>query len=350
MGKKTPLFDKHIELKGRMVEFAGYELPVQYEGIIAEHNAVRTKVGLFDVSHMTEFLLTGAGSIDFLERVMTNSFKNLVSGKVRYTPMCYPDGGTIDDLLIYCLEENKYIIVGNACNHSKDYEHLNAQKTKDVELVDCSNKIAQLALQGPLATSVLNCLTEQELPIGYYSFKDKIKVGTVECLVSKTGYTGEDGYELYCCSDDAHKLFSLLIAHPDVTPCGLGCRDTLRFEAGMPLYGHELTEEISPLESGLSFAVKMEKEDFIGKDELLNSPKRFRIGLKLIDRGIARGGEKVLLNGREIGFITSGTHCPTLGGAYAMAIVDDESLQYDIVIRGKNVSAQRCNIPFYNKG
>ncbi len=349
MAKKTPLFNKHIELKGRMVEFAGYELPVQYEGIIAEHNAVRSRVGLFDVSHMTEFMLTGEGSLNFLNYVMTNSFDNLMPGKVRYSPMCYSSGGTVDDLLIYCIEKNKYIIVGNACNHDKDFSYLMEHKLPNVELVDCTDKIAQLALQGPMANSVLQDLTDQELPTVYYSFKDKFMVGDIECLVSKTGYTGEDGFELYCKAEDAEKLFGKLCLHPEVIPCGLGCRDTLRFEAGMPLYGHELTEDINPIESGLSFAVKTQKNDFIGKEALLKQSARFRIGLKLIDRGIARGDEKVLLNGKEVGFVTSGTHCPTLGGAYAMAIVDQDSETYDISIRGKNILAQKCSLPFYKK-
>ncbi len=349
MGKKTPLYNNHIEQKGRMVEFAGYDLPVQYEGIVAEHNAVRSKAGLFDVSHMTEFLLTGDNSIECLNKILTNSFDSLEPGRVRYSPMCYPDGGTVDDLLVYCITKNRYIIVGNAANHEKDYEYISQNLIDEVEFKDQSDKIAQLALQGPLAKEILQTLVSSDLPSAYYSFVDKMKVSGIECLVSKTGYTGEDGYELYCKAEDAGKLYSAIIAHPDVTPCGLGCRDTLRFEAGMPLYGHELSQNISPIDCGLNFAVKFNKEDFIGKKALEQGTPNFRIGLQITGRGIARGGEEIMVGDIKVGVVTSGTHCPTLGGAYAMAIVDSDAEVYEIVIRGKRVGAKRCELPFYNK-
>ncbi len=349
MGVQTPLYAKHIEYKGRMVEFAGHDLPVQYEGIIAEHVAVRTKAGIFDVSHMTEFMLTGRDALANLNRILTNSFDTLKPGRVRYSPMCYDNGGTVDDLLVYCFAPNRYLIVGNACNHEKDFKHLCDHIIGDVEIRDYSERIAQLALQGPLATEVLQQLCEHELPKVYYSFVEKMKIGTVECLVSKTGYTGEDGYELYCEATDAVKLFDMLIANPNVSPCGLGARDTLRFEASMPLYGHELSADITPLECGLGFAVKMDKESFIGRKGLGNPTNRFRVGLQLTGRGIARGEEKVMLGDKEVGFVTSGTHSPTLGGAYAMAIVDTDAEEYDIVIRGKNVAAKKVAMPFYSK-
>ncbi len=349
MGNKTPLYEDHIAQGGRMVDFAGFMLPVQYEGIVAEHNAVRRSAGLFDVSHMTEFHIKGPDALSYLNRLCTNSFDNLSPGRVRYSPMCYEDGGTVDDLIIYRFCSNSFLVVGNACNHEKDYAHLCKMISGDVTLVDISKTTAQLALQGPCSAQVLQRLTTDELPTIYYSFKERVMVSGVHCLVSKTGYTGEDGYELYCRSVDVGRLFAAIAAEPEVTLCGLGCRDTLRFEASMPLYGHELSPDITPLECGLNFAVKLDKPDFIGRDALLKPSKRQRIGLKLTGRGIARGGEKVFANGSEVGFVTSGSHCPSLDGAYAMAIVDCDEQDYEIVIRGKSVAARRCNLPFYSK-
>ncbi len=346
MSDKTPFFQKHCEHGGRMVEFAGFMLPVQYEGVISEHNAVRNAAGLFDVSHMSEFMLTGSQSLENLNRIMTNSFDNLAVGRVRYTPLCYADGGTVDDLLVYRLAEEKYMIVGNACNHQKDFEHISSHLKGDATLVDTSDETAQLALQGPLAEKILLELTDGALPEKYYSFNENIVVAGVPCLVSATGYTGEKGFELYIDADKALPVFDALATHDSVTLCGLGCRDTLRFEAAMPLYGHELGEGITPLECGLDFAVKLNKPDFIGKQALLQPSKRQRIGLKLTGRGIARGEEAIFVGEDKVGFITSGTHCPTLGGAYAMAIVDRIVDSYDIEIRGKRISAERRDLPF----
>ncbi len=347
MSLKTPFYEKHIENNGRMVDFAGFLLPVQYEGIIAEHNAVRNSAGLFDVSHMTEFILSGRDALKNLDCIFTNSFETLKVGVVRYTPMCYPDGGTVDDLLVYRLCDERYMLVGNACNHQKDFDHIKSLLKGDVKLVDNSDFTAQLALQGPMAEQVVAQLTDQQLPQKYYTFKENVVIAGVNCLVSTTGYTGEKGYEFYCEADGAGALFDALASNKDVTLCGIGCRDTLRFEAAMPLYGHELSEKITPIQCSLEFAVKLQKPAFLGKEALSQPASSSRIGLKLLGRGIARGEEKVFLGDRCVGFITSGTHCPTLGGAYAMAIVEKgEDTEFEIEIRSKRVSAEKCELPF----
>ncbi len=347
MPKQTPFYNKHIEHGGRMVDFADYLLPVQYEGIIAEHNAVRNAVGLFDVSHMTEFILQGSDTLKNLEYIFTNTFENLKVGVVRYSPMCFPDGGTVDDLLVYRLCDERYMIVGNACNHQKDFEHIRSLLIGDVTIKDRSAETAQLALQGPLTKDVVSRLTEQELPERYYTFKENIIIAGVNCLVSTTGYTGEKGYEFYCDTANAEQLFNALASESEVTLCGLGCRDTLRFEAAMPLYGHELSENITPLWCGLDFAVKLDKPDFVGKEALTKPVDKCRIGLKISGRGIARGGENVFVGDKNVGFITSGTHCPTLGGAFAMAIIEKcDETNFEIEIRGKKIAAEKCKLPF----
>lgn len=360
MERKTPLYDCHVALKGKIVPFAGYLLPVQYEksGIIAEHMAVRTKAGLFDVSHMGEFHLFGTDALKNLQFLLCNDYTNLKDGFVRYSPMCYDNGGVVDDLLVYQISENNYFIVVNAANREKDSQWIQAHLFGDVAFEDISDDIAQLALQGPLAEQILKPLTKETLPQKNYTFVKEMSVSDIPCLVSRTGYTGEDGFELYCAKEDAAQLWNLILEAGEpygLIPCGLGARDTLRLEASMPLYGHEMDETITPIETNLSFFVKMQKADFIGKSamEEMGTPSRMRIGLSITGRGIAREQCKVYKDGKEIGWVTSGTHCPYLGRAVAMAILSCENTEpgtcVQIDVRGRMVDAEVISLPFYKR-
>ncbi len=354
MEKKTALYDKHIAAGGKMVPFAGFLLPVQYQsGIIAEHRSVRRQAGLFDVSHMGEFLLQGQDAENNLNRILTNDFSGLLPGGVRYSPMCYEDGGTVDDLLVYLLGEHRYYIVVNAANKDKDFAWMQEHLSGDAALRDVSGQIAQLALQGPASQSILETVAKEEfIPGKYYTFVERAQVEGIPCLISRTGYTGEDGFEIYCETKDAARLWDTLLAAgtaAGVVPCGLGARDTLRLEAGMPLYGHELSPRITPREAGLGFFVKMEKPDFIGKAAMIEPRSKKRIGLKLKERGIAREGTKVFDGGKEVGVVTSGTISPMLETAIAMAIVsaDVDASELLLEIRGKKIVAEVTKLPFY---
>ena len=358
MEQKTPLYERHEAAKGKIVPFAGYLLPVQYPtGVIAEHMAVRERCGLFDVSHMGEVILKGPDALKNLQNLLTNDFTNMRPGRVRYSPMCTGRGGVVDDLIVYMLDEGKYLVVVNAANRHKDVQWMKEHLCGDVQFSDISDGVAQLALQGPRARDILKKVMDEGLiPEKYYTFTERAKVGGIECLVSQTGYTGEHGYELYCAPQDAGKLWDLLLGagkDEGLIPCGLGARDTLRLEAAMPLYGHEMDDEVSPLETGLSFAVKLGKEDFIGKSAILRrgEPAIERVGLQVTGRGIARGSEDVYIGERKIGRTTSGTHCPYLGEAVAMALVDKGSLPQgaccEIDVRGRRIEAKAVPLPFY---
>ncbi len=358
--KKTPLYGAHVACGGKMVPFAGYMLPVQYSGVIDEHLAVRKKAGLFDVSHMGEVWIEGPDALANIMNLYTNAFMKLADGRVRYSPMCNEKGGTVDDLLVYRYNENRYLIVVNAANRDKDVAFMKSHLFGDVTLSDVSDEYAQIALQGPFSLDILKKVCkEEDIPAQYYSFKDSVSVAGISCLLSQTGYTGEHGYELYCAAGDATALWEALLEagkEDGLIPCGLGARDTLRLEAAMPLYGHEMNDEISPLETGLNFAVKMTKDDFIGKTALEDrgEPSITRVGLKITGRGIAREDNKVFFGENEIGHTTSGTHCPYLGGAYAMALIHKEHSEVgtviDVEIRGKKVSAEVVPLPFYKHG
>lgn len=360
MELKTPLYDWHKENGGKIVPFAGYLLPVQYKtGVITEHMAVRQKAGLFDVSHMGEIIIEGEDALKNINNILTNDFTSLQDNRVRYSPMCNEEGGIIDDLIVYRYNQNKYLLVVNASNKEKDFNWIKEHLTGSVTANDRSNNIGQVALQGPNSKLILSKLIdESKLPQKYYSFESTCDIAGVICLVSQTGYTGEFGYELYCNTNDTIRLWTELLKVGEeygLIPCGLGARDTLRFEASMPLYGHELNDEITPFEAGLNFAIKMAKEDFIGKAALEGKtpPKRKRIGLKLMGRGIARENCDVYVNDEKIGMTTSGTHCPFLGAAYAMALVDadksDSGKEVEIEVRGKRIVAEIVDMPFYKR-
>lgn len=355
--KKTPLYEAHVKLGGKIVDFGGWALPVQYSSILDEHKAVRERAGLFDVSHMGEIMVTGNGAFDFLQYVVTNDITTMTENRCRYTPVCYEDGGTVDDILIYKYSDTHYLLVVNASNTDKDYEwFVKNSKGFDVKIENQSADWAQVALQGPKFMDVLNNLKiEGELPQKNYTFNPEIKLNSVPCLISRTGYTGEDGIEIYCKASDGEKIHEMLMAagkEIDMLPCGLGARDTLRFESSMPLYGHELSAEITPKEAGLGFAIKLNKESFIGKEALVAEAKRTRIGLKLIDKGIAREHYDVYVGDKLVGFTTSGGIAPTVGGNLAMALVDvdykDEAI-FEIEVRNRRLKAEKVAMPFYKR-
>lgn len=361
MELKTPLYDAHVKAGGKIVPFAGYLLPVQYgTGVITEHMAVREKAGLFDVSHMGEVLCQGKDALANLQKLLTNDFTNMVDGQARYSPMCNENGGTVDDLIVYKRGDNDYFIVVNAANKDKDYQWMLDHQFGEVTFTDASSQYGQIALQGPKAMEILKKLTaEENILKKYYHAVFDTEVAGIPCIISKTGYTGEDGVELYLASENAEKMWdALLEAGKDdgLIPCGFGARDTLRMEAAMPLYGHEMDDEISPLETGLKFAVKMGKEeDFIGKKamEERGEPEITRIGLKVTGRGIIREHQDIYIGEKKIGHTTSGTHCPFLGYPIAMALVDAGSVEIgnkvEVDVRGRKVEAEVIALPFYKR-
>ena len=360
MDKKTPLYERHVAWKGKIVPFGGFLMPVQYEaGIIAEHMAVREKAGLFDVSHMGEVIFEGPGALATLNHLLTNDYTNLAVGRVRYGVMCQEDGGCLDDLIVYRMGEEKYLVVVNASNHDKDVAHMKQHLLPETTFTDISEETGLLALQGPASKEIAAKILEAgELPTQYYSFREHVVICGVECIASRTGYTGEYGYEIFCPADKAPVLWeAILEAGKDagILPCGLGARDTLRLEAAMPLYGHEMDETVSPLETGLDFGVKMGKEDFIGKAGIeARGLSRERIGLRVTGRGIVREHADVYKDGALIGHTTSGTFCPYLKGSYAMALVSKGAAPIgaavEAEVRGKRVSCEVVELPFYKRG
>jgi len=372
LGKRTVLYPKHVALGAKMVEFGGWEMPVQYKSILEEHHAVRTAAGLFDVSHMGELEISGPGSLAFLQRLLTNDLAKMTVGQAVYSLMCYPSGGIIDDLLVYKLAEEKYWLVVNAGNKDKDWawlkeqlleeqQHKGASPKQEVRIRDLSEEIGQLALQGSLAQQILagiSAVSLENLPYFHFVFSE---IAGTKVLLSRTGYTGEDGFEIYLAAEKTPMMWDRLLQVGEgqgLLPAGLGARDTLRFEAGLPLYGHELTETITPLEAGLGFFVAWQKEDFIGKEPLLKQkeegPARKLVGFTMLERGIARAGYALEKDGISIGEVTSGSFAPTLeqnlGLGYVLsqeAFVDNE---ISVVIRGKGLQAKIIKKPFYKRG
>ncbi|NLN42502.1 MAG: glycine cleavage system aminomethyltransferase GcvT [Clostridiales bacterium] len=360
--KKTPLYDTHVALGGKIIDFGGWALPVQYSSILNEHHAVRNAAGLFDVSHMGEILIEGSGAQEFIQQMITNDISKMSPGRIVYSPMCYRNGGTVDDLLVYQLDTNRYLLVVNASNTQKDYEWLRDNcNTKDLAIKDVSADYGLIAIQGPASQKILQKLISIPLEeIRFFRFVDNVEVAGVKALISRTGYTGEDGFELYVSSDQTVKLWEEIMeagANEGLVPAGLGARDTLRFEAALPLYGQELSPNISPLEAGLDRFVKLNKQDFIGKDALVEQSeeglKRKLEGFEMIDRGMPRTGYKVQADGKDIGFVTSGGLAPTLKKNVGLALV---RIQYSnlqdeffIQVRGKSLKARVISTPFYLK-
>ncbi len=358
---KTPLYDRHAALGGKIVPFAGYYLPVQYEsGVIAEHMAVRRACGLFDVSHMGEVLLEGKGALDTLNHLLCNDMSGMADGQVRYSPMCNERGGVVDDLMAAKLDDMRYFLIVNAANRHKDVAWIRDHLLPDTVMTDLSDGIAQVALQGPFAPQILAKLCKDEdIPKKYYYFTKRGAVAGVECMIARTGYTGELGYEIYCANADAGKLWDALLeagAEEGLIPCGLGARDTLRMEAAMPLYGHEMDDTISPIETGLGYFVKLDKNEFIGRDAMLaaGEPKRARVGYRVTGRGIVREHCDVYnAEGAVIGHTTSGTHAPFLGCPVAMALIDPAYAAVGTKafadVRGRQIEMEVVPLPFYKR-
>lgn len=358
--QQTPLYETHIKYGGKIVEFGGWSLPVQYTGILDEHKSVREKAGLFDVSHMGEVLVKGPDALVFLQRLVTNDVARIVDTQVQYSPMCYPDGGTVDDLLIYKRAKDEYLLVINAANIEKDWQWIqDNSKGYQVELTNLSAETAEVALQGPLAENILSKLTSAALAeLKYYWFIPEAEVAGKKVMISRTGYTGEDGFEIYCQPDDAAALWEAIMEAGKpcgLVPAGLGCRDTLRFEATLPLYGHELSAEITPLEAGLGKFVALDKGEFNGCEILAQQQqtgvKRKIAGFVLTGRGVPRAEYPVVYEGRQIGLVTTGSYAPTLEKNMGLAIVEAEfakiGQQFSVEIRGKEVSAEVVAKPFY---
>ncbi|WP_347552898.1 glycine cleavage system aminomethyltransferase GcvT [Pseudalkalibacillus hwajinpoensis] len=359
---KTPLYETYQAMGAKTIDFGGWALPVQFSSIKEEHEAVRTRAGLFDVSHMGEIDVRGNGALDYLQKMMTNDISKLMVNGAQYTAMCYEDGGTVDDLLVYKQAEDHYLLVVNAANTEKDYKWLEDHLETGVSINNISSQMAQLAIQGPEAENILQRLTDVDLStVGFFKFQDDVLIDGIKVLVSRTGYTGEDGFELYTAWEDAPALWNVILSagEPEhILPCGLGARDTLRFEAKLALYGQELTKDISPLEAGIGFAVKTGKEaDFIGKSALLaqreNGLKRKLVGIEMIDRGIPRTHYPVYKGDVLIGEVTTGTQSPTLKKNVGLALIKKEfteiGTELDVEIRKKRVSAIVVPSPFYKR-
>jgi aminomethyltransferase len=363
--RRTPLHEEHLEAGGRMIPFAGFLLPVQYSSLEEEHHAVRSSAGLFDVSHMGEIIISGSGALDFVQRVSCNDHSKLTVGRAQYTALMYPQGTFVDDLLVHRTAEHEFLLVVNAANTAKDFAYLAelANGEDGVEVVDRSADFAQLAIQGPVARAILQPLATVDLDqIRYYRFIS----GTVAdrpALIARTGYTGEDGFELYVDPADAPALWQALIEEGrphGMLPAGLGARDTLRLEAGMLLYGNDIDDTTTPYEAGLDWIVKLEKGDFIGRDVLelqhADGVERRLVGFEMIDPGICRHGHEVLLAADaqdNVGHVTSGTHLPTLGRPMGMAYLPVEAIdvghEFFVGIRGRVARARVVELPFYSR-
>jgi len=360
--KKTRFNELHKKLGGKMIEFCGWEMPVEYSGIIPEHMAVRTKAGLFDVSHMGEVLVTGKQALAYVQWLTPNDAARLAPGQVQYTALMTPESTFVDDMLVYCIGPEEYFLVVNAANVDKDFAWI-AGHTQgfEVRVENPSDAYSQLALQGPLAEKILQPLTGIDLA-GMRSFHwAKGKVLGKDCLVSRTGYTGEDGFEIYLAPSDAERVWDRLLAEGaprGLVPVGLGARDTLRLEKGLMLYGNDIDEETTPLEAGLGWVVKLDKGGFIGREALVRQKaegvRRRLVGLSM--EGAAappRHGYRILHSGRPVGVVTSGTKSPTLGRGVALGLVErpvsEIGTKLEVEIRGRQHSAEVVALPFVRR-
>lgn len=359
--KRTPLFEIYERFGGKIVEFGGWEMPVQFSNIIEEHLAVRKAAGIFDVSHMGEISVQGAEAENFVQKLVTNNVKSMADFQVQYNLLCYPNGGVVDDLLVYKYSTTHYMLVVNASNIDKDYAWIIENRGDfDVEITNISDDLAQLAVQGPNAEAIMQNLTEYDLANLKFFYFAEVKVGGKDLLISRTGYTGEDGFELYLKPEDAVDLWQLILHQGKdhgIKPIGLGARDTLRFEATLPLYGHEISAEITPLEAGLGFFVKLETDDFLGKPALVKQKAagvaRKLVAFEMIDRGVPRANYQVFQAGEPIGFVTTGSYSPTLDKNIGLAMIKSEfsALNTELeIIRGKrSLKAKIIKKPFYKK-
>ncbi|HET8998903.1 MAG TPA: glycine cleavage system aminomethyltransferase GcvT [bacterium] len=359
--KRTPLYAAHVAAGARMIPFGGWEMPVQYSGIMEEHRAVRTRAGLFDVSHMGEVDLVGPGAGPLVQRLVTNDVGRVALNQAQYTPMCTPEGGVIDDLLVYHVGRDHFMLVVNAANTVEDLAWIREHAAGDVRITDRTAEIALLALQGPRAQEVLARLTAAPLEaIRYYWFLDGVEVAGRRALVSRTGYTGEDGFELYVnATHAAHVWNAVLEAGRDagILPAGLGARDTLRLEAGILLHGNDMDKTITPLEVGLGWTVKLGKGEFIGAAALARQKSlglsRRLVGFTLRERVIARHGFPIQENGRVVGSVTSGSFGPTVENSIGLGFVPptdaEPGRRIAIEIRGRAVEGTVTKLPFYKR-
>lgn len=356
--KFVPLNDVHIAMGGKMVPFAGFNMPVQYSGLLPEHHAVRNGVGMFDVSHMGEFCLKGEGALELLQRITSNDVSKLTDGKVQYSCMPNAQGGIVDDLLVYRYHENEYYLVVNAGNIEKDWNWISQHNTGGVEMIDMSDRMSLLAVQGPKAIHVLQKLTDVNLSeMEYYTFKVGTMCGKADTIISNTGYTGAGGFEIYMMNEDAKHFWEAILEAGkefNIIPCGLGARDTLRLEKGFCLYGHDINDDTSPIEAGLGWITKFEKE-FTNwqyhKAIKENKPTKKLVGFELLDRGIPRQYYKLTDGkGNVIGEVTSGTQSPTLNKPIGMGYVGAEYAKVGseiyVEIRGKELKAEVVKLPF----
>jgi aminomethyltransferase len=352
------LYEAHLEAGARMVEFAGWDMPVQYKGVLEEHAAVREGVGIFDVSHMGEVTIDGPRALERAQRLVTNDLSKCQDGQAQYSALCNERGGVIDDIIVYRFSPSRLFICVNASGRERDFEWMKAHAGEGARVEQHSDDWAQIAIQGPKAPALVDALCEPRvLDLGYYHFRQATVAGIPGCIVARTGYTGEDGFEVFVPPAGARKLWSALVER-NAVPCGLGARDSLRLEVAFRLYGNDMDEEHTPLEAGLGWIVKLDKPGgFIGSDALIRQKKeglkRKLVGFKLTGKGIARHGYPVLSQGARVGEVTSGTQSPVLkeaiGLAYVPVALSKEGSVFDVEIRGKPVPAAAVKTPFVEK-
>ena len=360
LNRRTALYETHRRLGGKMVPFGGWEMPVEYSGILPEHRAVRERAGLFDVSHMGEISVQGPEALALVQHVTCNDAARLHLDQAQYSGLMTARGTFVDDLLVHKFSDRQYWLVVNAANRDKDFRYIREHNRFQAEVIDASDRYTQLALQGPAAVRILQPLTSIALaPIRYYWFTTG-KVLGVDCILSRTGYTGEDGFELYFDPEHSERVWNGLLeaGHAEgLLPCGLGARNTLRLEAGMALYGHEIDDTTTPLEAGLGWITKMAKPEFLGKavieQQAQQGLRRKLVGFEMIEPGIARDGYPVLRDGQTIGHVTSGGPAPALGKnigmAYVPAALVEPGTLLDIQIRARTAQAKIVPLPFYRR-
>ncbi len=355
---KTCLHDKHIALGAKMMPFGGFDMPIEYTSIVEEHNGVRNAAGIFDVSHMGEILIAGEDAESFVNYIFSNDVRGIPVGKILYGILLYPTGGAVDDLLVYKKAKDEFFLVVNAANIEKDYNWIvDNCKGYNVNIINQSDYYGEVAVQGPKAYEAIEkYLKIQVNDLEFYTFKE-VEYDGEKIIVSRTGYTGEDGFELYGGHDFIRKAWDILVTSKEVIPCGLGCRDTLRFEVGLPLYGHELSQDITALEAGLGMFVKLDKDNFIGKDAIAKQKaeglKRKVVGIELRDKAIPRADYDVEVNGTKIGYVTTGYNSISTGKSVCMALIDNDfaplGTEVEVRIRKKTFPGTVIKKRFYDK-
>ncbi len=361
--KKTPFYEKHAALGGKIVDYSGWFLPVQFpQGLVEEVHDTRKRATIFDVSHMGEVAVEGKDAEAYLQKILVNDISRLKDNAIMYSPVCYPDGGVVDDILIYRLSSENFFLVVNAANTDKDFDWFQENSFGDVRLQNLSSEYAQIALQGPNSEAILQDLTEIKLAdMKFYHFLSDVSVAGINSIVSRTGYTGEDGFEVYCKNDGASALWEAVWEagqKMNLRPAGLGARDVLRLEASLPLYGHELSKELTPLQAGLNRFVALDKAVAFNGQEALKKQKqegfsRKLFGLEMLERGVPRENYPVKVDEQEIGWISSGTYSPTLDKFIAMAFLDPETVkqtqEVSVLIRKRSYRARIIKLPFYRR-